>query len=262
MKIGFIGAGKMASALMKSALRAKLVKKQDMIASDRSIEQLNRIRKDLGVNITSSNQEVINFSDVVVLCVKPQDIEAALNNIKTKKKLFVSIAAGIRLKKLESLVGGRVVRVMPNTPCLVGAMAAGFTPGKFVGKKDIVMVNQILNTGGIAVQVAEKDLDAITGLSGSGPAFVAFLIQSFINGGIKQGLSEETAKIVTIQTFFGTALLLRETELSTKELIEMVSSPGGTTVAGRKILEESDLKEIIERTVDHATKRSKELGNE
>lgn len=263
MKIGFIGSGKMATALMKSVLKAGLAKGKDIMSSDKSEEQLRRVKGELGVNTSNSNKEVVRFSDVVLLCVKPQDIDAVLDEIKgdIKNKIVISIAAGVTLKRLESKIKGKVVRVMPNTPCLVGEMAAGFAPGKNVSEKDLEIVRKILNTGGIAIQVDEKDLDAITGLSGSGPAFVAYLIDAFSKAGEKEGLERDVAYKLAVQTFLGTSKLLKETGISPKELIDMVSSPNGTTIAGRGVLEKSDIKKIMEKTVSAATKRSRELGN-
>ena len=263
MKIGFIGSGKMATALMKSVLKAGLAKGKDIMSSDKSEEQLRRVKGELGVNTANSNKDVVRFSDVVLLCVKPQDIDMVLDEIRgeVKNKLVISIAAGVTIKRLESKIKGKVIRVMPNTPCLVGEMAAGYAPGKNVSEKDLEIVKKILNTGGIAIQVNEKDLDAITGLSGSGPAFVAYLIDAFTEAGIKQGLERDVAYKLAVQTFLGTAKLLKETGISPKELIDMVSSPNGTTIAGRGILENSDVNKIMEKTVSAATKRSRELGN-
>ncbi|MFC1769220.1 pyrroline-5-carboxylate reductase [Nanoarchaeota archaeon] len=262
MKLGFIGSGKMASALMKSILNANLVSKDDIVSSDKAQEQLDRIKNDLEIGVTGSNKEVVDKSDIIFLCVKPQDIDSILDEIKegSEEKLFVSIAAGVKLEKLESKLN-KIVRVMPNTPCMVGEMAAGFAPGKNVNDDEVKQVGEILNAGGVAIQMEEKDLDAVTGLSGSGPAFVAFLIKAFAHAGIEAGLDKKTSRELTIQTFLGTAKLLKESNLCPNELINMVSSPGGTTIAGREVLENSDVEEVVKKTVDAATKRSKELGN-
>jgi pyrroline-5-carboxylate reductase len=255
-KIGFIGAGNMAFALAKAIKQAKLGK---IIVSDINNNKLKSIKNKLKVNITTNNQEVINKSDIIFLAVKPQVIDNILNEIKGTNKLIISIAAGIKLKKLESKVK-KAVRVMPNTPCLVGEMAAGFAVGKNITDKEIIIVEEILNSAGKAFLLKESLLDAVTGLSGSGPAFVARLIEGLIQGGIKSGLNRDIATELTLQTVKGTATLLQEYGLSPEELIKMVSSPNGTTVAGRKVLEKSDVKEILTKTIKAATKRSKELG--
>ena len=239
-KIGFIGAGNMAFALAKAIKKSKLAK--SMIASDIRTERLDFIKKELKIDVTKNNKEVVKKSDIIFLAVKPQVIDKILEEIKDTNKLVISIAAGVRLKKLEGkLKKAKVVRVMPNTPCLVGEMAAGFAVGKKVKDKEIKIVEEILNSAGKAFYLKEELLDAVTGLSGSGPAFVARLMEGLIEGGVKSGLNKDIATELTLQTCLGTAKLLIESGLTTEELIKMVSSPGGTTVAGREILENSDV---------------------
>jgi pyrroline-5-carboxylate reductase len=258
-KIGFIGAGNMAFALAKAIKKANLVK--SLIASDVNDDRLEYVKKELKINVTKDNQEVVDKSDIIFLAVKPQVILQVLDGIDAKGKLVISIAAGVKLNKLESgLKGARVVRVMPNTPCLVGEMAAGFAIGKNAKDKDVRIVEEILNCAGRAFYLKESMLDSVTGLSGSGPAFVAWLIEGMVEGGIKSGLSKDIATELTLQTFLGTAKLLQESGMSVDELVKIVSSPGGTTVAGREILEKSDVKEILIETVKKATQRSKELS--
>lgn len=257
--IGFIGAGNMAFALAKAVKKAKLAK--SIIASDVNEERLDFIKKELGINVTKDNRKVVKVSDIIFLAVKPQVISDVLDDIKDTDKLVISIAAGVRLKALEEkLKKAKVVRVMPNTPCLVGEMAAGFAVGKKVTDKEIKTVEEILNSAGKAFYLKEDMLDAVTGLSGSGPAFVARLIEGFIEGGIKSGLNRDIASELALQTFLGTSKLLIESGMSPDELVRMVSSPGGTTVAGREVLENSDVKDILVRTVKRAAERSKELS--
>jgi len=260
-KIGFIGAGNMAFALAKAIKKAKLAK--SIIVSDVNKERLDFVKKELKINITTNNKVVVNRSDVVFLAVKPQVIDNVSEDIKdnVNGKLVISIAAGVRLKKLESkLKNAKVVRVMPNTPCLVGEMAAGFAVGKKVKDNDIKIVEEILNSAGKAFYLKDEMLDAVTGLSGSGPAFVARLIEGLIEGGVKSGLSKDVSTELTLQTCLGTAKLLIESGMTPDELVKMVSSPGGTTVAGREVLEKSDVKDVLIKTVKRATERSKELG--
>jgi pyrroline-5-carboxylate reductase len=259
--IGFVGAGKMAEALIKAILKAKITK--NIIASDVSAKRLSYIKKNLKIKATKSNKEVANKSDVVILAVKPQNMGSVLDELKdaAKNKLIVSIAAGVKIKKIEDKLNkSRVIRVMPNTPCLVGEMAAGFAVGKNAKDKDIKLVANILNSAGKAFVVCESMLDAVTGLSGSGPAFMAYILEGMIEAGAKQGLSKDVASELAMQTMRGTGKLLQETGLSPKELIDMVSSPGGTTVAGRSVLEKSDVKKVIGKTIEAAVKRSRELG--
>lgn len=262
LKIGFIGAGKMAEALIKAVINSKITN-ENIYASDKSKERLDYIEKETKINVFDDNKKVINNSDIVFLCVKPQNMDEVLDEIKNEvnEQLIVSIAAGITLKKLESkLKNKRIIRVMPNTPCLIGEMAAGFSLGKNCNDNDAKLIEEILNSAGKAFLLKEELLDAVTGLSGSGPAFIAYLLEAMIEGGIKSGLNKDIATELALQTAKGTAKLLQETGMTTQELIKAVSSPEGTTIAGREILEKSDVKEILIKTIKRASERSKELG--
>jgi len=256
-RIGFIGSGKMAEAMIKA-----LSGDAEIISSDKDKDRLNHIQREYGTAITTNNSDVVEKSKVIVLAVKPQHIDFVLEEIKdvVTDQLIVSIAAGVTLEHLEGyLKGKRVIRVMPNTPCLVGEMAAGFAAGKNATEEDIKTVGDMLKSAGNAFPLEEKDLDVVTGLSGSGPAFLAYVADAMIEGGVSQGLNKDVATELTLQTMVGTGKLL-QTGISPKELISMVSSPGGTTIAGRGVLEKSDLKDVIIRTIKAATERSRELG--
>ena len=184
-----------------------------------------------------------------------------LKEIEGTDCLIISIAAGVTIEHLESyLINARVFRVMPNTPSIVGEMAAGFSAGSRVKESDTAFVEKLLRYAGTAIKVEEKLIDAVTGLSGSGPAFFALLFQAFIDAAKMEGLTEATARELTLKTASGTAKLLSQTGITTRELVKMVSSPNGTTVAGRNVLEASNYKKIIEETVSAATARSRELG--
>lgn len=258
-RIGFVGAGNMAEALISAILKNKMAK--SIIASDISSKRLQYMKKRFGIRTTEDNQEVISNSDIVILAVKPQVIDNVMEDIKETDKLIVSIAAGVTIKALESkLRKARVIRVMPNTPCLIGEMAAGFSRGSRAKDSDILAVEDILNSAGKAFYVNEESLDAVTALSGSGPAFIAQLLDWMIEAAKKQGLKEDIARELAYQTVIGTGRLLKEKGLSPKELIDMVSSPGGTTVAGRNILENSDVKDVLAKMIEAAAKRSRELG--
>ena len=262
-KIGFLGAGKMATALISAFLRQGAAEKEDIICSDISPHQLQAIGQSLGIRVTEENRTVVADSDVVVLAFKPQNFAeatAGLADAVRADHLIVSIMAGVRIAAIRAALPGRVVRVMPNTPCLVGQMAAGFAAGDDVPEQDVGRVRELLECAGAAVAVREEQMDAVTGLSGSGPAFVAYLIGSFIAAGREAGLAEGVARTLALKTFEGTARLLSERGMEPQELIAMVSSPNGTTVAGREILEASDTAEVIKRTVLRATERSVELG--
>ena len=261
--IGFIGTGQMAQALVAAIIEASLTDPQNIICSDISPQQTQQIAQKHGVRTTNDNRTVLAQSDTILIAVKPQsfpEMAAQLTTHVRPDHLIISIMAGIRIPQIQQLLPAQVVRVMPNTPCLVGAMAAGFTPAPDVTPEQLNRVKQILNAAGLALQVTEPQLDAVTGLSGSGPAFVARLIQAFINAGIEAGLPPDVARALTLTTFTGTARLLSQWDMPPQELVNMVSSPNGTTVAGRAILEDSDAADVIKRTILRATERSRELG--
>jgi pyrroline-5-carboxylate reductase len=260
LKVGFIGAGKMGEALIRSMLGIEDMQ-ISIIASDISEERRNLINKLDRVRATDSNPKVVDKSDVIFIAVKPQNIDQVLEEINDTEKLVISIAAGIPLRRLEAkLTKARVIRVMPNTPCLVGEMAGGFALGKKATGADAETLVELLKNAGRIFRLDEKHLDAVTALSGSGPAFIAYIIEAMADGAVRQGLPTDVAEHLAVQTVLGTGKLLRDMKLSPQELISIVSSPGGTTVAGRQILENSDVKDIIEKTIARATERGRELG--
>lgn len=209
-----------------------------------------------------SNREVVEKSSVSFLAVKPQVLEDVLPELASCNRLIVSIAAGVPIATFEdAMPEARVVRVMPNTPCLVGEMAAGYAVGSRVTGDDRTLVDSLLQSAGVALELDEPLLDAVTGLSGSGPAFVARLIEAFAAAGVTEGLPPEVSARLALATFRGTARLLEEKRLTPDELVRMVSSPNGTTVAGRAELEASDYADVIRRTVSAAAARSRELGS-
>lgn len=260
MRIGFIGAGNMAQALAASMESAF-----DSISFIAYDIDTDRLRSFLGARrnaeAAGSNWEVSEKANATFLAVKPQVLGEVLPELGSSNRLFVSILAGVRLARLEeAMPEARVIRVMPNTPCLVGAMAAGFTRGLRASEEDRALVASLLQSAGVALELDEGLLDAVTGLSGSGPAFVARLIEAFAEAGVAEGLSEAVSYELALATFGGTARLLSEKAMKPDELVAMVSSPGGTTLAGRSVLEDSNMKEIIARTVSAASYRSRELG--
>lgn len=263
MKIGFIGSGKMMEALLGSFLNAKLVEKGNVWVSDKSSERTEIMKSNFGVNIAENNSEVVKNSEIVFLCVKPQDMDSVLDEIPSsanESQIFVSIAAGVKLEKLKSKLNSKIVRVMPNTPCLVGEAMSVITFAENVNDENKKVIFDLLNSAGKTLEVKEELMDAVTAVSGSGPAFFAYLIDSLAKAGEKEGLSREQALLLAEQTALGTAKLLLEKNISPEELSEMVSSPGGTTIAGREVLEKSDVAEVIQKTVAAAAARSRELG--
>jgi len=260
--ISFIGTGKMASALISSIYKNNLAK--SIIASDKYEQNLKNIKaKFRNVKTTNSNAEAVKSADIVFLCVKPQDMDILLNEIKhtITNQLIVSIAAGVKLKHYESILKNkRIIRVMPNVNCLVGEMASGFVKGKNATKSDVDEVKKLLSAAGITFQLKENQIDALIGVSGSGPAFFAYFIDAIAKQGIKEGLKKEVAYKLAAQTALGTGKLLIKNNILPEELIAMVASKGGTTVAGLKVLDKLKTKEILAKTVNAAAKRSREMG--
>lgn len=259
--ISFIGTGKMAAALISCIHKNKLAK--GIIASDYKEESLKNIKSKFNIKVTTDNKEAARNSDIVFICVKPQDIDIVLNEIKSevKNQLIVSIAAGIKIKHIESALGKkRIIRVMPNINCIVGEMAAGFSAGKYATKEDINEVEKLLNSAGISCFIKEELIDALSSISGAGPAFFAYFIESMAKAGIKNGLQKEMAYKLAAKTALGTGKLLIEKNLSPEELIKMVASKKGITIAGLNVLNKNKASKIIETTINAAIKRSKELG--
>ncbi len=261
IKLGFIGTGKMSSALISSIYKIKPYK---ITASNRTKEKLIQLKKKFpGIKIAKSNIEAVKNSDIVFICVKPHDIGTVLEEIKNdaENKLIVSIAAGIKTGYIENeLKNARVIRAMPNVACIAGEMAAGISAGKNAAKKDLNSIKKILEEAGKSFVVDEGLMDIVTAISGSGPAFFAYLINAFKEAGIKQGLSEKTALGLASQTMLGTAKLLAENNIKPEELINMAASPKGTTMAGLEVLGKSKIKEILEMAIEAAARRSRELA--
>jgi pyrroline-5-carboxylate reductase len=263
--IGIIGAGKMGSAIIKGILKAGTVTEKQLVASD-PIEELGKaLAKETGIRFVNDNMEVVDTSDIVLLAVKPQVIDGVLLEIAgaaKHNKLFVSIAAGVPLSRLESCLpdGTHVVRVMPNTPCLVGEGASAYSGGRYASSQDLSRVGEIFSSVGIAIAVEEQHLDAVTALSGSGPAYVFLFIESLTAGGVKMGLSFDVALELAIQTVLGSAIMARSTGQHIAELRDAVTSPGGTTIAGLHALEEGAFRATVMNAISSATERSIQLG--
>lgn len=264
LKIGFLGAGKMAAALAKGFIQAKLVRPEGLLASD-PVEAARASFKESGATSTASNSDVVRFARVIILAVKPDHVADVLRDVSegfTDGHLLVSIAAGVPLAKLEALLrpGARVIRVMPNTPALVGASATAFAPGKASKVEDAQLVQKLFSSVGIAVQLKESLLDAVTGLSGSGPAYVFLMIEALSDGGVAAGLPRDVATKLAAQTVFGSAKMLLETGLGAAALKEMVTSPGGTTIEGLHELERLGVRGAFISAVRAATEKSRKLG--
>ena len=235
------------------------------MASDVSDALRQAISAELGIATTADNRAPCDFADLLILAVKPQIIYPVAKEIAKpigKTKLVVSVAAGVPLARIEASLepGARVVRVMPNIPCVVGAGAAGFAGGSHATAADLEKVGAILNSFGVGVAVEEKYLDAVTGLSGSGPAYVFLFMEALADGGVQVGLSRDMALKFAIQTVYGAAKMALESSKHLGELRDEVTSPGGTTIAGIYAMEQKSFRGTVMDAVVSATKRSQELG--
>jgi len=265
-QIAFIGAGQMARALAAGFVEAGLVRGEQISASDPSPAALEEFAAAApGASVADDNAAAVKKCDVVFLAVKPQQMAPVMEEIRpaaSAEKLFVSIAAGVRLAALtEGLTADRVIRVMPNTPCMVGQSAAGYCLAPGATEDDGQFVGRLLESVGVAYLVPERLMDAVTGLSGSGPAFVYLVIEALSDGGVKMGLPRDTATALAAQTVRGAAEMVLKTGEHPAVLKDRVTSPGGTTIAGIAALEEGGLRAALIEAVESATCRSVELGN-
>ena len=264
-KIGVIGAGKIGAAITRGVIRAGLVHKDQVMASDVSSGLTQAIGDELSIKTTPDNAALCDFADIVILAVKPQIVDGVTREIAKKlgsAKLLVSVAAGVPLSRIETHLapGARVVRVMPNLPCVVGAGAAGYAAGVHASATDLEHVGSILNSFGVAVPVEERYLDAVTGLSGSGPAYVFLFMEALADGGVQAGLARDVALKLAMQTVYGAARMALESSKHLAELKDEVASPGGTTIAGVYALEQKGFRGTVMDAVVKATERSRELG--
>jgi pyrroline-5-carboxylate reductase len=265
MKIGFLGAGKMAEAILSGVLQSELVDPCDVIACDTDVERRDFMLQEYSVETTESAAEMIQRCNVVVLAVKPQVMESVLTEVKdlfTEEHLLISIAAGKKLEFLRKVCGGkpRLVRVMPNLPLMAQEGMSAFCMDDDECGADRELTSNIFGSSGSVLELGEEYFDAVTALSGSGPAFFAYLLKGFIDGAVKQGLTEETARLMAEQTMIGTGIYLQESGRDIGEFIQAVCSPKGTTEAGMKVLQGSDVSETFGKTLAAAADRSRELS--
>jgi pyrroline-5-carboxylate reductase len=264
-RVGFVGAGQMATALGLGLVKAGLTAAESLVASDPAAEARDRFARATGGKTTADNLDVVAAADVLFLAVKPQQMGKVLAQLRGKvgaEKLIVSIAAGVRLAVMTEGLGpeARLVRVMPNTPCLVGKGASAFCLGDRATARDGELVRQMLGAVGIAYPVEEKLMDAVTGLSGSGPAFAYVMIEALADGGVRVGLPRQVALALAAQTLLGAAEMVLTTGDHPGVLKDRVASPAGTTIAGLQALEAGGLRAALIAAVEAATRRSIELS--
>jgi len=263
--VGFIGAGNMAEALIRGLVRDGHISADRIRASGPRRDRLDELRAEYGIHVTTDNREVAGTSAIVVLSVKPQILDRVLREVGDRLHpgtLLISIAAGVDTETIEAGVpeGVRVVRAMPNTPALVGAGATAISAGRHANEDDLVAARAVFDAVGMTVTLDESHLDAVTGLSGSGPAYIFLILEALADAGVKVGLSRRNAQRLAAQTVMGSAKLLLETDEHPGRLKDMVTSPGGTAIAGLHTLEEGGLRTTLINAVETATKRARELG--
>ena len=266
-KLAFLGPGNMAAALLKGLLREGTAEADEIICAEPRAERREEIANAYGVEVTADNRAAAAEADVVLLSVKPQVIDAVLAEIAPAidaRKLVISIAAGVPLAALARRLppGTRLIRTMPNTPALVGAGASALARGAPATEGDLARARVLFEAVGLAVVVEEHLLDAVTGLSGSGPAFVFIAIEAMADGGVKAGLPRSVAVTLAAQTVLGSARLLLETGAHPGQLKDQVTSPAGTTIAGVQVLEAAGFRAALIGAVDAAARRSRELGEQ
>lgn len=272
-KILFVGAGMMAEALAKGFVDAGVANVDDVTAVDPSTQRCDVFRG-MGMKANAAvTKEIAEETDVVIVAVKPQYVSVVISTFREmvgkkhlQQKLFVSIAAGITLKQLETMLGDvsggpRVVRVMPNTPCLVGATAAAMSLSKAAKEqKDDEVVKELFDAVGVIHAVDDKLIDAVTGVSGSGPAYIYMVIEAMADGGVRAGLPRDVAQSLAAQTVYGAAKMVKETGKHPGELKDAVTSPGGTTIAAVHELEKAGTRAAFMNAVYAAKQRGEELS--
>ena len=265
-KIAFVGSGNMAEALIRGLLPpAGPVVPENISAADISEKRLSDMHNRYSIHTYTDNTEAIKLADIVILAVKPQVIRTVLPEISehaNENKLVISIAAGVKMELIQdSLKQARVIRVMPNVAALVHAAISAISRGKYATEDDVQVAQKIFNAVGDTVIVEEKLMDAVTGLSGSGPGYIFHVINALTDGGVKVGLPRDTALKLAAHTVYGAAKMLIETGEHPMKLRDMVTSPGGTTIAGIHALERNGLGAAFMDAIEVATRRSQELGS-
>jgi len=276
-KIGFIGAGNMGEAMINGLIRSGLSEPKEIWASDVRKPRLRRLKDTYGINITGENTDAFSRADIVILAVKPQHMNGVLHGLSRSfphtikgVKLIMSVAAGFPIEKIEGHLYPPldenskgllpIVRVMPNTPALVLAGIAGMSANRFARKTDVNQARTIMGAVGKVIHFEEEDLDAVTALSGSGPAYIYYVIESLVEAGAELGLRPSHALSLTLETLKGAARLLEETGKPAASLRKKVTSQGGTTEAALDVLERNKVKEHLMEAVRAAARRSKELS--
>lgn len=266
-KTGFIGAGNMATALIKGLIQSGAYEQDHLFVSDKEEGALKSISTQFDLKNYPSNSKLVRECSIVVLSVKPQNIREVLEEVKGEirnDQVIISIAAGIPLSTIGTIIGKDIplVRVMPNTPALVQKGVSALAGGALAGPEHMAMARKIFNAVGDTVEVEESMMDAVTALSGSGPGYVFRMMECMVNAGVTVGLEREISTRLVVQTFLGAAHLAKDSEHSLARLREMVTSPGGTTAEGLATFNRMGLEEMTAKAIEAACKRSVELGKD
>lgn len=263
-KIAFIGGGQMAEAMIGGLLAGNLCARDAIWATDPILARGDRLKERFGVQVGENNRQAVEWADVVVLAVKPQSLPDVLEEVGSQfaDRLIVTIIAGATISGISERVSGtrKIVRAMPNTPVVVREGMTALARGSRVSDEEFHIVRRIFEAVGRVVQVEERLMDAVTGLSGSGPAYIFQAIEALADGGVKMGLPRQTAELLAAQTVFGAAKLVLESGEHPAQLKDRVASPGGTTIAGLHQLEQGGFRATLMGAVEAATRRSQELG--
>lgn len=264
-RFGFIGGGNMGEAIIKGLLQSGRTRPRNVFVFDPGPGRLEHLNREHQVNMVKSNEALVQETNVIILAVKPQIMDEVLSGIGSilgSGRLVISIAAGVTLKHIQGAIAAPapVIRVMPNTPALVLAGAAALARGEHAGDEHMALAKSIFESVGLAVEVEEKYMDVVTGLSGSGPAYIFILLEALTDGAVRLGLPRDKARLLAGQTILGAAKLALETGTPPGQLKDMVTSPGGTTAAGLHVLERGGFRGLVMDAVDAAAKRSAELG--
>ncbi|HAS17771.1 MAG TPA: pyrroline-5-carboxylate reductase [Nitrospiraceae bacterium] len=264
-KICIIGAGNMGEALLKGMLQAGIYTKAEIIVTDISPERLEYIKSTYDVDTTKDNTKAATLSDVIIISVKPDNMKSLIEEIShslDKSKVIISVVTGISINRMHLWLSKKVpvIRVMSNTPMIVMEGATAIAPGPGVKGKDLETTKKIFNSVGKTIILDEKHLDAVTGLSGSGPAYIFTIIEALTDGGVRVGLPRKAALLLASQTVLGAAKMVLDTGKHIGSLKDMVTSPGGTTIEGLYRLEKSGIRAALISAVEHATRKATELG--
>ncbi|MDH4123137.1 MAG: pyrroline-5-carboxylate reductase [Thermoplasmata archaeon] len=263
--IAVIGVGNMGGAMLRGMLMKSWAKPEKFTAADADRSKLETLERELKVRVTNDNRNAAKGADLIILAVKPQIIDQVIDEIKddlTPRQILISVAAGVKAEHILSRIGKSVpiVRAMPNISALVGESATAMSPGKHATKEHLDAAREVLESIGMVVEVHESLMDAVTGLSGTGPMYVFLIVEGMSDAGVKVGLSRDVANALSVQTLLGAAKMMKDTGKHPASLKDLVTSPGGTAISALHSLEKSGLKAMLIDAVETATRRSRVLG--